>query len=177
VTDRIGRTVDGPSINLRPATPDDAELLLAWANEPATRAASLRSDPIDRPTHLAWLAARLASPSCRIWIGTTDDEAVGVVRFEVGDDGRATVSIAVAPEARGRGLGRRLLAAGIEAARIELRPRGFRARIRADNEASIAVFRGAGFQANGRPANGRASDAVVAVLEYVLDDGGFRGSS
>jgi ribosomal protein S18 acetylase RimI-like enzyme len=102
--------------------------------------------PIDRSTHLAWLADRLASPDARIWIGIDHDEVpVGVVRFERGPDGLAVVSITVAPEARGRGVGGVLLERGLATA-AELRPAGFRARVRATNQASLALFHAAGFQ-------------------------------
>jgi UDP-2,4-diacetamido-2,4,6-trideoxy-beta-L-altropyranose hydrolase len=152
------------AILLRRATANDADLLLNWANEPAARAASLSPDPIDRPTHLRWLAARLSDPGCRIWIGANPaGEPVGVIRFETEPDGRAAVSISVAAAARGRGLGRRLLAAGIAAARTDLRPDGFRARVRVANGASIALFHGAGFRPDPVTAP-RAGSQVVDLL-------------
>jgi RimJ/RimL family protein N-acetyltransferase len=153
------------AIQLRRATADDADLILGWANEPAVRAASLRPDPIDRPTHLRWLAARLTDPDRRIWIGEDSaGEPVGVIRFEVEPDGRAAVSISVSSAARGRGVGSRLLAAGIVAANADLRPDGFRARVRDGNCASVALFRGAGFWLDSMTATGADADVIDLLL-------------
>jgi len=48
-----------PAVRLRRATASDADLLLDWANDPVTRAASFHPDPIDRSGHVRWLAARV----------------------------------------------------------------------------------------------------------------------
>jgi len=60
----------------------------------------------------------------------------------------AEVGISVAPEARGRGVARRLLAAAVEAARGDptFAPVALLARVRPENGASLALFRGAGFR-------------------------------
>jgi UDP-2,4-diacetamido-2,4,6-trideoxy-beta-L-altropyranose hydrolase len=167
-----------PSVSLRPATADDADLLLVWANEPTVRSVSLRTAPIDWPTHVRWLTARLASPGGRIWIGLgSDGTPLGVVRVEIEPDGMAAVSITVAPAARGQGVGRGLLAAGLAAARTELAPRAFRARVRSDNATSLALFRSAGFtietgpvsrSSGGRGARAGQVDAAT-VVDLVLD--------
>jgi [ribosomal protein S18]-alanine N-acetyltransferase len=122
--------------------------------------------PIDRRTHVAWLAARLAAPTCRIWIGSTGGVPSGVVRFEIDADGRAVVSIAVDAAARGHGIGRVLLRQGLDAARAELRHAGFRAWVRADNAASIALFGSAGFA----PSAAIPPAAPDAPLELLLDE-------
>jgi RimJ/RimL family protein N-acetyltransferase len=134
-------------MRIRPATAADARLLLEWANDPGTRAAGFHPQPIDAATHGRWLAQRLASPSSRLLIGVAEDHAVGQVRLDGEADGRVEVGIAVAPDARGRGVGRDLLAAALGVARADpgLDARFFVARIRPDNVASIALFAGAGF--------------------------------
>jgi UDP-2,4-diacetamido-2,4,6-trideoxy-beta-L-altropyranose hydrolase len=154
--------VSPPRVTLRPAALDDAELLLAWANDPATRATSLSSRRIGRPEHVGWLTDRLADASSGIWIGLGPDEStpVGVVRFELDGERIAVVSITVAPAARGQGVGTGLLRAGLLAARVRLRPGGFRAWVKRDNEASIRLFEGAGFR--------RLSDATLDRLEFQL---------
>jgi RimJ/RimL family protein N-acetyltransferase len=145
-----------PAVELRPATDADADLLLDWANDPVTRAAGFHPALIDRGTHIGWLAARLASPKTRIWIGMRrgrDGEPagqvdpVGQVRLEVDERGVAEVGIAVAPRARGQGVGGSLLDAGLAAARADsaFGARRFLARVRPDNAASVRLFRAAGF--------------------------------
>ena len=116
-------------VALRPATIDDADTLLAWANDPAVREGSFSSRPIERPEHLAWLTTRLADPACAMWMGLARSDAtpIGVVRFERDAAGVAVVSIIVAAEARGHGFGAVLLDDGLAAARTALRPSAFRA--------------------------------------------------
>jgi RimJ/RimL family protein N-acetyltransferase len=140
-----------PAVTLRPATAADESLLLAWANDPVTRAAGFRPDPIAAEDHRRWLADRLRSTSGRLLVGTAGDVPIGQIRLDRHGDGRVEIGIAVAPEARGRGIGHDLLRAALEEARRDdaLRPTGFVARIRPDNAASIALFTGAGFHPAG----------------------------
>lgn len=135
-------------ITVRRASADDAERLLAWANDPATRAAGSHPWPIDAATHQRWLEERLASPSSRLYIGLDGDRPVGQVRLEADTEDRVEVGISVAPQARGRGVGRALLEAGLAAglADPDLDVEAFVARIRADNAASISLFSSAGFR-------------------------------
>ncbi len=156
-------------VGIRPVTADDADLLFAWANDPAARAASFSTEPIARPDHVSWLRARLSDPSCRLWIGLAADDGTpfGVVRFEPDADGRAVVSINVAPEARGRGLGNALLRAGLVAARRSLHPIGFRAWVRADNVASVELFRTAGFAPGPGTTPGRLEFLMTGAAEIL----------
>ena len=138
-------TVPDSPLALRRATIEDAELLFGWANDLGTRAASFHPTSIPWEGHVAWLSSRLASPASRLYIASEDGVPAGQVRFELGEDGEAEVSIAVAPGARGRGVGRRLLVAGIAAVAEESFTASVLARVRTDNPASAALFRGAGF--------------------------------
>lgn len=150
-------------ITVRDAAAEDEERLLAWANDPVTRAAGFHGSSIDAATHARWLAQRLASPASRLYIGLEDDRPVGMVRLEPAGDGRYEVGISVAPDARGRGVGRTLLEVGLAAAVADqqLMVGSFVARIRADNAASLALFGGAGF----RPA-GTDDVAGIPCLVY-----------
>jgi len=120
-------------------------LLFVWANDQATRAASFHPGRIERDTHKAWFARRLASTEGRIWIGEIDGGPIGQVRVDLIAEGRGEVGISVASEARGRGLARGLLLAALAAAERELRVTTFVAAVRPENARSLALFRGAGF--------------------------------
>lgn len=160
---------DGLPLRLRRTNAADADLLFAWANDPDTRAASLRTAAIPRKTHLAWLARRLAEPGTGLWIGEEAGAPVGQVRCDTERPGEGIVSIAVAPEVRGRGIGSWLLAAGVAAARSELGIGRLVAFIRPENAASVALFRGAGFASAGQterdgvPVLVFVSEAVVTL--------------
>ena len=100
-----------PHPDLRPADASDSEDLLAWRNDPETRANSRSTGPVDAATHQTWLAHALADPNRRLWIAEAAGEKVGthsVIRLE---DGRAEFSITVAPNRRGRGIGVAMLRA------------------------------------------------------------------
>ena len=139
-----------PVVQLRRATDADADLLLAWSNDPATRAASFHPERIERADHVRWLATRLASPSTGLWIGEADGRPIGQVRVEIVAHEVGEISIATAAEARGVGLGRALLAAAIAQAGEALPISALLARVRLDNSASLALFSGAGFIERGR---------------------------
>lgn len=139
-----------PVVQLRRATESDADLLLAWSNDPATRAASFHPEPIERAGHLRWLAALLASPTTGFWIGDAGGHPIGQVRVDIVAHEVGEISISTAPEARGVGLGRALLAAAIAEAGEALPISTLLARVRLDNPASLALFAGAGFVERGR---------------------------
>jgi RimJ/RimL family protein N-acetyltransferase len=137
----------GPDgLSLRHAGPGDRDLLLAWANDAETRAASFHPGQIDPATHEAWFAQRMAKSDGRIWIGMVDGRPIGQVRVDRDANGRGEVSISVAEEERGRGFARRLLLAGMAAATRELGVTTLVALVRPENARSLALFRGVGFR-------------------------------
>jgi len=134
---------------LRPATSDDAARLLEWRNHPTTRAASLSTAEIDLDTHRAWLADRLRDPDCRLLIVVHDGEPVGQLRLDR-DDTTAEVSIGLAPQAQGRGLGTQALRLLDAEAAAWPDVRRLTARVRAGNVASARAFRSAGYREHDR---------------------------
>lgn len=139
--------LDAPTeavISLRPADRLDAQLLLDWSNEPATRAASFGRAPIAWDDHLRWLEATIASAARHLFVASQRAVPVGTARFDLDRDGDATVSLALDPAARGRGLAPQLLGAlGAQA-----RAAGARrlvAYIAPDNVASVRSFERAGY--------------------------------
>lgn len=129
-------------LQLRRAGPDDADALLRWRNDPATRAAS-HSDAVLVPgQHAAWLAAVLADPQRRLWIAeTASGESIGAIRADRAEEGYL-LSWMLAPEARGKGFGKALLAAAM----AELPDVLLRAEIKDDNVASWRMAEACGFQ-------------------------------
>lgn len=127
-------------IELRPATADDGDLLLAWRSEPSTVAASFTAAAPRAEEHRSWLAAVLADPDRQLWIVEAGGEPVGQVRLDRAEGGAAEISVSIAEAARGR----RLAAAAIVAA-CQRSGGAVVARIRPGNGASIAAFTAAGF--------------------------------
>jgi GNAT superfamily N-acetyltransferase len=104
------------TISLRCARSEDAYALWIWANDPATRAASFNRGSIVWEDHLRWLDHCLEDPGHVILLAElTAACPAGSVRFETPDGWKsARVSYVLAPEARGRGLSRPLLTAGVD---------------------------------------------------------------
>ena len=141
---RIARRVLESSLDaLRPVRWADAGVLLAWANDPATRAASFTTAAIARDDHLRWLSGSLLNPQRRLFIGWAEGVAIGTVRLDETDEG-AVVGITVAPDQRGRGRGRLLLDLLRTWATGQV-PR-LVAWVRHDNPASLKLFRAAGYR-------------------------------
>jgi RimJ/RimL family protein N-acetyltransferase len=137
---------DRPAARLRPATMDDADVLLEMRNEPTTRRWSLDGTPIPRPHHLAWLERRLAAPDeGRIWVAELDGEVVGQSRIDVLGHGSGEISVGLAPPARGRGLGGWLIREATARGEAELGLREVVAVIKPDNAASLRAFERAGY--------------------------------
>lgn len=143
-SDRVAAAWDLGGLRLRKACETDAERLFAWANDPLTRNQSFQSDPIRWADHTAWLARCLADPGTRMLIAEDlHGKALGQVRFQAQVEAEV-ISVGLAPEMRGHGLGWRIIAKAC----ASLAPsRHVHAYIKAGNEASLRAFARAGFEA------------------------------
>lgn len=136
-------------MTLRHATMDDADLLLEWANDPDVRAASFNSNQISTDIHKQWLRDRLLDWRCAFYIAEWEGNPVGYARVEMTDYRVADLAVSVDAPYRQRGLGRRLIAAAAAQAATELDLGEIRARVKAENEASVRAFVAAGFRRTG----------------------------
>lgn len=103
-------------VRLRPATIADAELLFVWRNDPLTRQQSIHTEPVVWETHLTWLEIGLQNPDRWLFIAEQAVPAMQapVVLGTVRADKLAEVyelSWTVAPEQRGKGWGKKMVAA------------------------------------------------------------------
>lgn len=98
-------------LSLRPAVPDDVDLLFTWTNDPTVRANAFSTEPIPYENHVAWFRGRLQNPDCQIFIGMEQNRPVGVIRVERTKDSPyvGMISYSVDQEARGHGIGTALL--------------------------------------------------------------------
>lgn len=147
--DRLLDAMSRPLLSLRPAVSGDARTLWLWANDPETRAASFASAEIPWEDHVRWFEARLASPSSTVYIAESGDAPVGVVRFDVDKDGIAVISVAVAPDARLRGIGATLIEQGTCEFAATGGCRTVLAYIKPENERSSRAFEKAGYRHTG----------------------------
>ncbi|WP_417258097.1 UDP-2,4-diacetamido-2,4,6-trideoxy-beta-L-altropyranose hydrolase [Celeribacter sp.] len=142
---RVVNALEQP-LTLRRATMNDAEVIWTWRDAlPASHFhTGIKPSLAD---HLAWFSRALDDPYRRLYVA--GDPAIAHLRLDVDDAKgcdarRAVVSIILAPEARGGGLGVRLLAGLADIGRAE----GLAtliAEVQVENEASLALFQSAGY--------------------------------
>lgn len=136
----------GDMLTLRRADAHDSQALWSWRNDEATRAASLNDAPIPWDRHEQWFLATLSDPARAILIALDDGgDRVGMVRFDVDSPATAIVSINVAPERRGDGVGRSLLHSALEWMTEQGHATTVIAVVRSDNSASLRIFEREGF--------------------------------
>lgn len=140
-----------PDLQLRPAKNEDARLIYEWRNHPQNRRYSLNPNPIGYAEHEAWYLASMTNPDRLIFLADREDgEPAGVFRLDFSDRGQsATVSIFLAPGTTGRGLGRRVLHAGLRLAKKQFPSLSeLHAEIREENAPSLSLFQSMGFEWN-----------------------------
>ena len=142
------------SFTLRNATIADARALFDWRNDPLTRQGSHNTAELEFDSHVSWVEKTLANPARQLFIVEEDGNPVGTVRIDHEPNNSAEMSWTVAPDARGRGVAKkmvRLIADHIPASCI------LRAEVKAGNEASVKVAEAAGL---------RLSEQVGDVLHF-----------
>lgn len=146
-------------LTLRKASFADADELFRWRNDAATRQASFNSAPLEYNEHLAWLKQALADENRLLLIGQEKNgEPVGVVRFDALGKGTFEINVNLAPEKRGRGMGRKLISSASQDLVATRGPVKIMARIKKDNNVSLRAFVKAGYQPTGE------AQGVVSLL-------------
>lgn len=137
------------SYSLRPATDSDSATLLLWRNDPQTKAWARATRAITQTEHEDWLARVLADPSRLLFVLQRESQDVASVRLDLSDESadEAEISITVAPEVRGQGIGSQaLIATAAYAAESLPGIRRILAVVNRDNEASLRLFTKAGYR-------------------------------
>jgi UDP-2,4-diacetamido-2,4,6-trideoxy-beta-L-altropyranose hydrolase len=136
----------GEEIRLRPIRKTDADDILKWQNTDGMRRFSGNPRKIERAEHENWIRGRLANAPLETYLAyDATRKSVGLLHLKADDRGGWWISLLVAPEAQGRGIGPAMLRL---LARI-YRHEPFYAEIQPDNVASIRTFEGAGFVSTG----------------------------
>jgi RimJ/RimL family protein N-acetyltransferase len=151
--------IDGAAftLSLREACSKDAPALWRWANDGASRSASLNTEPIKPAAHLEWFNSA-ADRGESIKICLQGNVPVGVVRLK-DEDSDIRLSYSIAPEARGHGLAKEMLS-------IVLRDhlgRRLVASVREENSASNKILLSLGFTLAG--SNGGVNSYTVTPGE------------
>lgn len=160
VRPRVGAHRMAPAIAaVRPARVEDLDDLLAVEQR------CFSTDRLSR----ASLRRFLRASSARTIVALRQGRIAGyaLVTLPNGAEHGRLYSFAVAPDARGHGVGRRLLAAAEKAA-LEAGRGALRLEVRPDNRAARALYRSRGFVANGRRENYYQDNADALRMEKIL---------
>ena len=132
------------AVRLRPADATDCERIWLWRNDPETRAASFSTAPIPRDVHARWFEDALRRTDRRVFVIEVDQMPAGTARLDLAARD-ADVSIHLAREWRGRGVGSSALRALADLAFGQLGIDRLIASVKPDNQASLTAFARAGF--------------------------------
>lgn len=137
-------------LSIRPAQPEDAELLWQWANDASVRERSFNQKTIEWKDHLKWFSLRLSLPDTKFYILLADGIPVGQIRYDRSNEEKsAEISFSVAHEHRGKGFGIEILRLTTEQALKDLNCEKITAVVIEGNEASSKAFIRAGFSTEG----------------------------
>ncbi|MBJ95306.1 MAG: hypothetical protein CMP23_12660 [Rickettsiales bacterium] len=133
-----------PVVSIRAAEAEDCRFYWQVNNEPSTRAQSISPEPIPWESHQRWYAQRLLDQETVLYVAELEGERVGVLRFDRAGE-ESTISVALAPAYRGRGLGRQIIASGTRASLDSGAVKRVIALVRPDNIGSVRAFLAAGY--------------------------------
>jgi UDP-2,4-diacetamido-2,4,6-trideoxy-beta-L-altropyranose hydrolase len=136
------------SIEIKQAGKDDSINIYEWRNNKKIRDVSINSGPISWEDHQRWFDGVLTDKNRELIIGTTENQPVGVVRFDIEND-VAEVSIYLVPEGGFAGQGRNLLMSAerwLNANRPEIKR--IHASVLAENDASKNLFLASNYHEN-----------------------------
>jgi RimJ/RimL family protein N-acetyltransferase len=150
------------SLTVRTAQSEDVMDVFNWRNDPQVCAMSRDTQPIDEQTHKAWYLRAIDDPNRFLLIGLLDGQKIGMVRFDHRQTSSWEVSILVAPEARGQGIGRRLLKMALDRLSAVYAPTCLVATVRLNNQRSLMLFHALGF-------NQESDDGEFVNLMLVAD--------
>lgn len=132
-------------LSLRPAGPEDIDLLYRWANDPVTRQNGFHTEQISYEEHRAWYAGVMQDDSTLLYICLEDHKPVGQIRLRI-EEGQALISYSVDPENRGRGVGTSLLGLAEERLKGEYPEGGLLVgEVKYENTASLRAFEKNGY--------------------------------
>jgi len=144
---RVALSLCDEPVRLRRAALEDADQALSWRNDIRTRKHSLNREPVTPAGHLSWWTRSLGDVGRVLLIGVRCGLDIGVLRYDLGADSVAVVSVYLDPDLHGQGLGVALLRAGNQwMMRHCPRVSELRAKIVPQNEASRRAFEAAGYR-------------------------------
>lgn len=138
-------------ITLIPVSLEDSQTLFEWRNHPSIRSVSLHQEVLQFEAHQQWVASSLVNPNRIMWMAYYGNAKAGMIRFDrqYESSTEVEVSLFLAPNQQGKGLGKQLLTEG-EQAIVRHWPNieWIKAQVLATNPSSVNLFTQAQYQAS-----------------------------
>ena len=140
---------------LKEATMEDAQMLLEWRNDVQTKLASHNQDDVEKEEHLIWISRIINDPNRLLYVAwqkikPDGVQAVGTCRADYCKlNDVYELSWTVAPHARGRGIGKRMVKLLVDM----YSDKNIKAKVKEENIASRRIAKYAGVE-----------------LDYIKDD-------
>jgi RimJ/RimL family protein N-acetyltransferase len=131
---------------LRPAGPNDAELIFGWRNDPFTISRGSSGRRVERAEHLQWFANALASASHLIFVALDNATPIGLVRFERKEKAVCVISIYLLEPYTGKGAGVEVIKQGCGRALSVWDIEGIVACVLDHNAPAQSAFKKVGFE-------------------------------
>ncbi|WP_085902027.1 GNAT family N-acetyltransferase [Kiloniella majae] len=132
-------------ISVRIAGPDDMADILVWRNDPYVRSMSIDTGIIEPASHRHWYNKLLLDSNRLLLIYMLGSSKVGMIRFDADISQNWDISITVAPDFRGSGVGSKLLGLGIAFLKETRSVNLINAQVKTGNEPSTKLFSKYGF--------------------------------
>jgi UDP-2,4-diacetamido-2,4,6-trideoxy-beta-L-altropyranose hydrolase len=149
---RVALALSRDRVMLRRATQEDVEMAYRWRNAGSTRHFFRDPCPVNWDAHVEWWGRTLERSDRNLLIGVVGFCNIGVVRFDLVQPDEVEVSLYLAPELTGLGLGSALLRAARSWVSSQLpKVRRVCADVDPLNSNSVRAFEAAGYsQSSGR---------------------------
>ncbi len=135
------------------ASKKDIKDIFDLSNDPLVRQNSINSDPIKWRDHVVWFSNKIKSSACVYFVAKdVHDKLVAQVRFDRDQDNFeiGVVSISIAQDFRGKGLGAMILKDSTEKAFNSFNFNKILAYIKKENKQSINIFLKVGYKLVGQ---------------------------
>ncbi len=153
------------------ADKNDCKTIFNWRNDPST----IRYAPsgkVDYNNHLNWFNQKISNPKTQIFMVTkrkdqnnSENEEIGMIRFDFRDDSCSEISINLNPQFRGQGWGAKMLASMTKKYFMNFNVKKIYAQIMAGNLGSIKLFEKCGFKLDQKEGK---NEEETKILDYYL---------
>ena len=124
----------------------DIDLLYTWANDPAVRKNSFKSEPIPYEDHKRWFEHIMMDDKVLQYILMDDEMPVGQIRLNVENE-YAEIGYSIAAEHRGKGYGHKILQLIMQKIKSDYpQIKKLIAKVKPDNMASRKLFESEGYE-------------------------------